>query len=827
MSQEKTPQINDLQGVGDTRHYNAWLAYGKFDGKPKPREMAWPELVDLLTTPTVSPKKDGPGIVLQNLDGQGRKKENALSAWAVCLDIEPGIDEETGEIVQPRSFDEVCAELEHNCGWLACAYTTHSHLIEPSMMDKPKPKGERYRLVLPLDRPVAIATLHKAVLYVAALLSLPVVTIDPASWSSARLMYLPRHHEGYPFRAQAFDGQPLSADMLESLPEVASKPAARPVVQSTTLPRASSGNYGQVALQGSIGEIMTAAERNKKLNDCAIRLYSLALGGHIGEEQVTTQLEKAALAAGLTQKETTATLKSARAGAQKSGPAHPAEREGRPEIQVNADVCEQKTEPWPEPLDIFGDMRPPAVDLNIFPQVLASYAKDVAERVGMDAGAVAVASLGAVAGCIDDRLKVQVKRYDTEWRESARLWVGLVGEPSAKKSPAIQAAMAGVRNVEKRWAEGNAKALADFKAAQAEVEDKKAAKAMTPPPLQRVTASDVTTEGLQNVLAESTPRGILVYRDELAGWLQGMDAYKSKGGGERAAWLEAYNGGRKHIDRVIRGSLCIENWSASVIGGIQPDVAHSLLGGDSDGLPQRFCWYFMGAASRGVDRTPDYRALNAYEQLCVRLAELPLLDASGDVVKLSDGAHDVRERIFDRVDRLTSLHGNKHVRAAMGKWAGLAARLMLVFHCMEQQAADIHPASREISAETAERVERLLFDCLLRHLIKFYDGADSKEGYARSIGRLILAKGWTSFTPKRDFNQHWRESRKIDPREIHGALDFLEAFQWIVPVGDKLDEHRRPVKYLVNPRMAEHYQEERAMELKRRAEITAMIAELR
>lgn len=825
-SQEKTPQISDLQGGSGTADYNAWLVKNKRDGQPVLRKMAWPELAELLTTPKISPEKDGAGVILQNLDGQGRKGPNALSAWAVCLDIEPGTDTETGEIVQPRPFAEVCADIECNTGWLGAGHTTHSNCVPSELIDG-KLEGQRYRLVFPLDRAMPLPALHKAALHIAEQLSLPVETIDPASWSAARLMYLPRHREGYPFHAQAFDGQPLRADDLEALPEVATKPTAKPVAQTATLPRAASGNYGQVALQGGMTAIMTASERNNTLNAQALRLYRLALGGHCAESQVTAALEQAALAAGLPLSEIRATLESARAAANREGPAHPAEREGKPDIQVKADARESETATWPEPLDIFGDMRPPAVDLNIFPQVLASYAKDVAERVGMDAGAVAVASLGAVAGCIDDRLKVQVKRYDTEWRESARLWVGLVGEPSAKKSPAIQAAMAGVRNVEKRWAESNAKAMADFKAAQAEIEDKKAAKAMTEPPLQRVTASDVTTEGLQNVLAVSTPRGILVYRDELAGWLQGMDAYKSKGGGERAAWLEAYNGGRKHIDRVIRGSLCIENWSASVIGGIQPDVAHSLLGGDSDGLPQRFCWYFMGAASRGVDRTPDYRALNAYEQLCVRLAELPLLDASGDVVKLSDGAHDVRERIFDRVDRLASLHGNKHVRAAVGKWAGLAARLMLVFHCMEQQAADIHPASRAISAETAERVERLLFDCLLRHLIKFYDGADSKEGYARSIGRLILAKGWTSFTPKSHFNQYWRESRKIDPREIHGALDFLEAFQWIVPVGDKLDENRRPVKYLVNPRMAEHYREEREAELKRRAEITAMMAELR
>jgi len=327
MSQEKTPQINDLQGVGDTRHYTGWIVKNKHDGQPKPREMAWPELAALLTTPDVSDNKDGGGIVLQNLDGHGRRKENALSAWALALDVEPGIDEETGEIVQPRPFGEVCADIECNTGWLGAIYTTHSHCVPSELIDG-KPQGERYRLVLPLDRAMPLPALHKATLHVADTLGLPVATIDPASWSAARLMYLPRHREGFPFRAQAFDGQPLSADMLESLPEVASKPAARPVVQSAGLVRVGGSDYAQTALQGNALAVATAGNglRNDTLNKQALRLYRLALGGHGTEAQVTAALEQAALAAGLPLAEIRHTLKSARAGAQKSGPAHPAER---------------------------------------------------------------------------------------------------------------------------------------------------------------------------------------------------------------------------------------------------------------------------------------------------------------------------------------------------------------------------------------------------------------------------------------------------------------------------------------------------------------------
>ena len=432
MSQEKTPQISDLQGGSGTANYTAWIVGSKRDGQPKPREMAWPELAELLTTPKISPEKDGVGIILQNLNGMGRMKDDALSAWAVCLDIEPGTDKQTGEVVFPRLLDEVIADLEHNCGWLAALWTTHSHLIEPSMMDKPKPKGERYRLVFPLDRPVAIATLHKAVLYVAAQLSLPVEAIDPASWSASRLMFLPRHHEGYPFRAQAFDGQPLRADDLEALPEVATKPAAKPVAQSATLPRASSGNYGQTALQGGMTAIMTASERNNTLNAQALRLYRLALGGHGTEAQVTAALEQAALAAGLPLPEIRATLESARAGAEREGPAHPAERTAPNARNMPEEIAEAikaiaaapvECEPV-APAEDFGKCIPP------FRGAMTDIVRIALERQPRQQPALTVAA--ALAGMS----AAMHGKYATGTGLRGNLYVvGLAGSTSGKGSP--------------------------------------------------------------------------------------------------------------------------------------------------------------------------------------------------------------------------------------------------------------------------------------------------------------------------------------------------------------------------------------------------------
>ena len=79
------------------------------------------------------------------------------------------------------------------------------------------------------------------------------------------------------------------------------------------------------------------------------------------------------------------------------------------------------------------------------------------------------------------------------------------------------------------------------------------AEAVAPPepePPQIVT-SDATPERLGVMLAHNW-KGLACYRDELAGWLGGMDRY-SKGESEKSFWTEAYGARPYTIDRVKAG----------------------------------------------------------------------------------------------------------------------------------------------------------------------------------------------------------------------------------------------------------------------------------
>jgi len=479
-----------------------------------------------------------------------------------------------------------------------------------------------------------------------------------------------------------------------------------------------------------------------------------------------------------------------------------------------------------EVVDIFDNMGSPLFPVDLLPGVVADYAMDQAELIGVDAGVIGMAAIGAMAGCIDDRIQLQPKRYDPTWLESARLWIGIIGDPSTKKSPGIKKAVSPVNRVAEKWRKQHQEAVKQWEDAcqQAQAEDKKA-KLPPPPEGKRLTVSDTTVEKLGDILSKQEPRGILVLRDELSGWLASMDAYRNGAGKDRPAWLEAYNGGPLEIDRIGRGSIFVPNWSATVIGGIQPSVIDDYANvTNHDGMLQRFLLYYATTAPPGEDRQPNMMAKDLYGELIDHLAHLQPAERS---VILSDDAHQVREAFNSRLHKLVTSTPNKHLSAMLGKWEGTFARLLLAFHCVDAKDKRYHPLEVQVSGETAAKVDGLLWRVILPHSIAFYNGIDPAEKNSRLLAGLLLARKWHRFTVKRDLNNNMLASRRMTDREKDEMLDRLEAYGWIAGEPGKLTERGRPSAYKVNPVIHVRFKEQAEQEILRRADCTEIINSLK
>jgi hypothetical protein len=488
--------------------------------------------------------------------------------------------------------------------------------------------------------------------------------------------------------------------------------------------------------------------------------------------------------------------------------------------------------PLPTPLDIFGDFAlagQPELRPEMLPQAIAAFAQDEAERLGVDLAMVAIPCLGVSSAAIRDEWKIQPKRNDTRWRESARLWMAVVADIGSLKTPALVAASAPLRAVQQQWLAEDAVSEEEHRLAErvynkaAEIYARKKAKGeyVAPPekpakPCQRrLITTDATTESLSEILVDN-PGGILCIRDELSGWFGSFDVYRERGSDkDRGDWLELFNGGPRAIDRIRRGAVAVPNWSACLLGGIQPEPMRRLAGKMvDDGLAQRFLVVHAHRTGEGQDRKPDDKAIQAYARLIEKLVTFRP-DPDGKPVTLSPEAHREREFVQQIVSKIMILPDTSPAfRAHLAKWPGIIARLMLAYHLAECLGGNRAP-SGSVSGETAARVARLALDFLLPHAAAFYSslfGAGDMTTHARWVAGFILAHRLERITP-RDIYRSYRDLRG-HPDDIVRVLALLELAGWIGPVEE--GKGKPPRQWTVNEAVHAAFAERGEAEKQRR-----------
>lgn len=476
---------------------------------------------------------------------------------------------------------------------------------------------------------------------------------------------------------------------------------------------------------------------------------------------------------------------------QQQGPAKPARHE-----TVDPDTGEiiEAANTNNEPMDLFAEFPVPGITREMLPPAIADYAFDSAELIGVVPAMVAMPAIVSCAAALHDGVRIQPKRHEAGWTESARLWCAVVGSPSVKKSPAIKRATKRLRKIDMDLHDDNAKDMARFVAENdAYKEAKKAAKKtgeiVTPPepPINtRMVVEDITVEALSEILKDNS-RGVLCIQDELSGWFGSMDAYSGgkAGGKDRAHWLEAYNGGGRVVDRVMRGSLKIPNWSVSMIGGIQPDAIRRIAQNmTDDGLMQRFM-IIVGGNLPEQDRPEDTAASRAYAEL---IDHLYAVGPGSNPVMLTEEAHQVRESLnafaVELVD-YPALPGG--LKSHLGKWSGLFARLLLIYHAIECANLRQHPCMVQVSGDTARRVDLLMRTYLLPHAMAYYTdilGAESDLEHARWIAGHILSKRMDVIT-QRDIMQAYKQWRGLDEWRRVRIMQTLEDMGWLTPLDDE------------------------------------------
>lgn len=479
-----------------------------------------------------------------------------------------------------------------------------------------------------------------------------------------------------------------------------------------------------------------------------------------------------------------------------------------------------------KPTDLWGLFAPPDLPRGLLPKVIEDFAFTQGDVMGADAGGIAAAALCVCCAAIPDQIKVKVKRHD-DWAESARIWVALVGNPSTKKSPILSAAEKPLRKID-------AAMFRRYIAAKAEYDSlKKEEKADAEKPIQkRKRLEDTTIEAAQEVMAD-TPEGLLVLQDELSGWFGGMDRYSNGKGKDRSFWLQAFNGGVYAYNRIGRGAGMVENLSACVLGGIQPEPIRKVVAdATDDGLIQRLFPIVLKPAVLGNEDQPETDAAAAYTALMDSLIKTEIGGArmsgfdtgNGARLLFDDDAQAIRRDLEKKhLDLMAVESLNRKLAAHIGKYDGLFARLCVAFHCIDHGGGMV---PQLVTGDTARRVARFLHEFLLPHAVAFYGGilglSDDHDRLTAVAGHILTHELETVST--RDVARGDRTMRGLTRAETIRIFEQLEALGWVAAMPAPARSNAAPT-WSVNPAVHSAFIERRNTEAARRKKAQEAVAQ--
>jgi hypothetical protein len=471
-----------------------------------------------------------------------------------------------------------------------------------------------------------------------------------------------------------------------------------------------------------------------------------------------------------------------------------------------------------EPVDLWPNAQPPVLPCGLLPARIEAYARAGAKVVGADVSGFAMAALAASAAAIPDAIMLRPMRY-SPYVESARIWVALVGDPSARKSAILAAVAAQLRKEDRRRYRDYAGQKALWDALP------KAEQKTTPgPKLARIVVNDTSVEAAQETFKTST-EGVFGLYDELSGWFGTMERYGQTGRAmaDRSFWLQTYNGGPYIYDRVGRGSAHLDNISMTLLGGIQPDLMRKVSSAcTDDGLIQRLMPVMIGPSALAVD---DPKAASEMRDFDVLIAQLIALASRGEPLRFDDEAQEIRRDLEIEHHGLVQVYEglNKKFSTALGKQDGVFVRLCIIWHCVENAHQGRLPDI--IAKGTAQRVVAFMRRFTRQHLADFYAGAlDLSDEHERliAIAGYILAHKPPTLT-NRQVQAAVGSMRKLTTWEITPVMETLEALGWLFR-----GEQRRagaPPPWTVNPAVHARYAARAVAEAARRAAARKVIAE--
>ncbi len=486
-----------------------------------------------------------------------------------------------------------------------------------------------------------------------------------------------------------------------------------------------------------------------------------------------------------------------------------------------ADVVEMPHQ-WKKPVQIKSEL--PDVEklhLEILPSTFEPFVTDVSKRMQNSPDFVAVGLMVALSSIVGNKFAIHPKQKDN-WLIVPNLWGALVGKPSSMKSPTLAEALKPINSLEVSAKKKHLEELKEFrideqfnklqtKQANKEAEklvkdgDHEAARkalnsvdGIKQEPIRgRCKVNDATVEKLGELLNQN-PNGLLLERDELSGFIQGLERHDRQS--DKAFYLEAWNGNSSFTyDRIGRGTLDISKVTVSIIGGIQPDKIkkqiHGALNGDesNDGFIQRFQMMVYPDISKSWKYVDEYPSKHAKDRVNEVFERLAIVEAN-EQIKLRFDAE--AQNIF--IEWLTEHEkkirkGGMHpaIEGHLTKYRSLVPSLALIIYLAE--STEYEAVSRSALLKACAWASYLE-----SHMYRVYSIGDNQNQVNAQLLSDRLNKLPDTFTLRDVAQKKWAGLGR-DTKLVQEALQILEDHNYIHGIECENTGGRPTVQYMKNP----------------------------
>jgi len=338
--------------------------------------------------------------------------------------------------------------------------------------------------------------------------------------------------------------------------------------------------------------------------------------------------------------------------------------------------------------------------VEALPPALREFSEQVAASVGCDVVFAALPALTLAGAAVGASVVAKPKRG---WKEPPAIWACIVADSGTGKSPAMKDSSALAFAIDRELRDAFIASVAQYKedceCYSAKMDEFKAAEGASgaeepekprKPKREYFAVVDATIERLAEMLGDS-PRGLLVVRDELAGWFGSFSRYKGQAGGTDVPnWLSLYDCGPIRVHRRTGEPRDIETDRAfaAVFGGIQPDILARHLaepGYVESGLAARILFaappkYCPGWRDEELDPETERR----FGEVLRRLRAMPCESRKPAELSLDSSALERFKSLNNEFAWQAENVDGGPMSAALPKATRYALRFALIHHCVTE-----------------------------------------------------------------------------------------------------------------------------------------------